>query len=139
MAGYCDTRRTIYIKCRQKIKERQLDYLKGKSKQKFTTNRNQSLLVQCICNEHTIKCKIIFHKILHCTWKIRRENLLKDENIFPSVIIFLTLVPILLDYELTMLTGLKDSWCWWFLALKGLTTVIITPLFPYLFTKTTSF
>lgn len=53
MAGYCDTRRTIYIKCRQKIKERQLDNLKGKSKQKFTTNRNQSLLVQCTCNKHT--------------------------------------------------------------------------------------
>ena len=55
MAGYRDTRRTIYIKCRQKIKERQLDDLKGKGKQKFITNLNQSLLVQCICNEHTIK------------------------------------------------------------------------------------
>ena len=139
MAGYCDTRRTIYIKCRQKIKERQLDYLKGKSKQKFTPNRNQSLLVQCICNEHTIKCKIIFHKILHCTWKISWKNLLKDENIFPPKIIFLTLVTVLLDFELVLLAGLKESWCWWFLALKGLTTVIIALLYPCLFTKTTSF
>lgn len=139
MAGYCDTRRTIYIKCRQEIKERQLDDLKGKWKQKFITNLNQSLLVQCTCNEHTIKCKIIFNKILHCTWKIRRENLLKDENIFPPMIIFLTLVTVLLDFEFVLLAGLKESWCWWFLACKRLTTAIIALLYPCLFNKTTSF